>query len=194
MNCVNCKNMEICKWVEVFNEKNETLIETTNGMLGVNCSEYDDGKETGEANKLQCKCCKFNKICKFQFKLEDSTLRFKTKGCLNIECNNYTMNENYEIVDEFNDSDDEYMEQNKLDISVNIVGSVISSAELDNITNVEKGDGYITINDGHLHVYYNDNSFVDVGKMREPKLDTSVQASVYPDGKLKLNKEEESEK
>lgn len=137
MNCVNCKNMEICKWVEVFNEKNETLIETTNGMLGVNCSEYDDGKETGEANKLQCKCCKFNKICKFQFKLEDSTLRFKTKGCLNIECNNYTMNENYEIVDEYDD-DDEYMEQNKLD--------------------------------------------------------TPVQASVYPDGKLKLSKEEESKK
>lgn len=188
MKCENCINMNICKWVDVFKEKEESLLEATNGMLGVNCSEYDDEKETGEANKLQCKCCKFNKICKYQFKLEDSTLRFKTKGCLNIECNNYTMNENYEIVDEYDD-DDECMEQNKLDISVNIVGSVISSAELDDITNVEKGDGYITINDGHLHVYY-DNSFVNVGKMREPKLDTSVQASVYPDGKLKLSKEE----
>lgn len=135
MKCENCINMNICKWVEVFNDKNANLIEETNGMLGVNCSEYDDEKETGEANKLQCKSCKFNKICKFQFKLEDSTLRFKTKGCLNIECNNYTMNENYEIVDEYKyDDDDEYMEQNKLD--------------------------------------------------------TSVQASVYPDGKLKLSKEE----
>lgn len=187
MKCENCINMNICKWVDVFKEKEESLLEATNGMLGVNCSEYNDEKETGKNDKLQCKCCKFNKICKYQFKLEDSTLRFKTKGCLNIECNNYTMNENYEIVDEY---DDECMEQNKLDISVNIVGSVISSAELDDITNVEKGDGYITINDGHLHVYYNDNSFVDVGKMREPKLDTSVQASVYPDGKLKLSKEE----
>lgn len=135
MKCENCINMNICKWVDVFKEKEESLLEATNGMLGVNCSEYDDEKETGEANKLQCKSCKFNKICKFQFKLEDSTLRFKTKGCLNIECNNYTMNENYEIVDEFNDGDDdEYMEQNKLD--------------------------------------------------------TPVQASVYPDGKLKLSKEE----
>lgn len=135
MNCENCINMNICKWVEVFNDKNADLIETTNGMLGVNCSEYDDGKETGEANKLQCKSCKFNKICKYQFKLEDSTLRFKTKGCLNIECNNYVINENYEIVHEYID---EYMEQNKLD--------------------------------------------------------TLVQASVYPDGKMKLSKEEESKK
>lgn len=131
MNCENCINMNICKWVDVFNDKNADLIETTNGMLGVNCSEYDDGKETGEANKLQCKSCKFNKICKFQFKLEDSTLRFKTKGCLNIECNNYITDEKYEIVDEYID---EYVEQNKLD--------------------------------------------------------TSVQASLYPDGKLKISKEE----
>lgn len=137
MKCENCVNMDICKWVDIFKNKEESLIEGTNGMLVVNCSEYDDGKETGESNKLQCKCCRFNKICKYQFKLEDSTLRFKTKGCLNIECTKCDINEDYEIVDEYED-DDEYTEQNKLD--------------------------------------------------------TPVQASVYPNGKIKLNKKEEVEK
>lgn len=136
MKCENCVNMDICKWVDVFKDKEESLIEGTNGMLGVNCSEYDDGKETGESNRLQCKYCKFNKICKYQFKLEDSTLRFKTKGCLNIECNKYDISEDYEIVIDYEEeNDDEYTEQNN-------------------------------------------------------KLDTPIQASLYPDGKLKLNKEE----
>lgn len=139
MKCENCVNMDICKWVDVFKDKEESLIEGTNGMLVVNCSEYDDGKETGESNKLQCKYCKFNKICKYQFKLEDSTLRFKTKGCLNIECNKYVINEDYEIVIDYEEeNDDECVEQNKID--------------------------------------------------------TPIQASLYPDGKLKLNKEKESEK
>ena len=52
--------------------------------------------------------------------------------------------------------------------SVNIVGSVTSSTELANITSVQKGEGYITTDDGHLHVY-NGTSFVDVGEIRGPK-------------------------
>ena len=52
--------------------------------------------------------------------------------------------------------------------SVNIVGSVTSSAELATITSVQKGEGYITTDDGHLHVY-NGTSFVDVGEIRGPK-------------------------
>lgn len=112
MKCENCVNMDICKWVDVFNDKKESLEDDTNEMLSVNCSEYDDGKgKRGEANKLQCKHCKFNRICKYQFKLEDSSLRFKTKGCLNIECKKYIMSEDCEIVYEYDDEEEEIEEQ-----------------------------------------------------------------------------------
>lgn len=116
MKCENCVNMDICKWVDVFNDKKESLEDDTNEMLSVNCSEYDDGKgKRGEANKLQCKYCKFNRICKYQFKLEDSSLRFKTKGCLNIECKKYIMSEECEIVYDYDD-DEEIEEQDKLNM------------------------------------------------------------------------------
>lgn len=52
--------------------------------------------------------------------------------------------------------------------SVVIAGSVGSAAELSNITNVITGSGYLTEDDGHLHVY-NGTNFIDVGPIRGPQ-------------------------
>lgn len=55
--------------------------------------------------------------------------------------------------------------------SVTIAGSVVDAAALPtNLTATDNGDGYITQNDGHLHVWDGD-SFNDVGSVKGPKGD-----------------------
>lgn len=88
--CVNCINVEFCKWESLYETKDNDLREETNGMLEVNCSQFQDEQgNTGEYSKLECKTCKFKDICKYQRPIEDYTFRRKTKQCLNIQCNKY---------------------------------------------------------------------------------------------------------
>ena len=65
--------------------------------------------------------------------------------------------------------------------SVNITGSVENADALATITSPAKGDGYITNNDGHLHVY-NGTAFVDVGEIRGPKGDKGEAGPQGPAG------------
>ncbi len=51
--------------------------------------------------------------------------------------------------------------------SVNIKGSVNTASELPT-TGISEGDGYLTEDDGHLHVY-NGSNFIDVGLIRGPQ-------------------------
>lgn len=58
--------------------------------------------------------------------------------------------------------------------SVTIAGSVANADALpDDLTEADSGDGYITQDDGHLHVWDGD-SFNDVGTVRGPKGDTGA--------------------
>ena len=52
--------------------------------------------------------------------------------------------------------------------SVTIKGSVENAEALSTIEGAKSGDGYITENDGHLHVY-NGSNFIDVGTVRGPE-------------------------
>ena len=54
--------------------------------------------------------------------------------------------------------------------SINVKGSVNTVSDLNNLSNVSDGDGYVTADDGHLHVYSN-SSWVDVGVVKGPKGD-----------------------
>ena len=65
--------------------------------------------------------------------------------------------------------------------SVNITGSVDNADALATIVSPAKGDGYITNNDGHLHVY-NGTAFVDVGEIRGPKGDKGEAGPQGPAG------------
>lgn len=66
--------------------------------------------------------------------------------------------------------------------SVTIVGSVASAAALPTtLTATNAGDGYITQDDGHLHVWDGD-SFTDVGTVKGPKGDPGVPGDTGPRG------------
>ena len=54
--------------------------------------------------------------------------------------------------------------------SINVKGSVSTSSELNRLTNVEEGAGYITQDDGHLHIF-SQNNWIDVGGVKGPKGD-----------------------
>ena len=54
--------------------------------------------------------------------------------------------------------------------SINVKGSVTTSSELNRLTNVEEGAGYITQDDGHLHIF-SQNNWIDVGGVKGPKGD-----------------------
>ena len=58
--------------------------------------------------------------------------------------------------------------------SVNIKGSVDTAEDLTKILDAVAGDGYITKNDGHLHVF-NGESFTDVGVIRGPQGEQGIQ-------------------
>lgn len=67
--------------------------------------------------------------------------------------------------------------------SVTIFGTVANAAALPTGLNstTHKGRGYITDNDGHLHVW-GGTSFTDVGLVRGPKGDTGSQGPTGPTG------------
>lgn len=101
MQCINCKNLEFCKWESLLKNKEEDLKEDTNGMLEVNCSQFEDEKgNVNEYGKLECKQCKYKAICKFQRPIEDYSLRRKTKNCLNIKCNKFQEIDGIELLEE----------------------------------------------------------------------------------------------
>ena len=54
--------------------------------------------------------------------------------------------------------------------SINVKGSVSTSSDLNRLTNVEDGAGYITQDDGHLHIF-SQNKWIDVGGVKGPKGD-----------------------
>ena len=65
--------------------------------------------------------------------------------------------------------------------SINVKGSVNTASDLNKLSNVSVGDGYITTDNGHLHVY-NGSTFVDVGEIRGPKGDKGDQGARGPQG------------
>ena len=65
--------------------------------------------------------------------------------------------------------------------SVSIKGTVSSASDLSSLTNVTEGDGYLTSDNGHLHVYTN-GAFVDIGEIRGPKGDVGPQGPEGPAG------------
>lgn len=68
--------------------------------------------------------------------------------------------------------------------SVRIQGTVATAAALpSNLSNntADRGKGYLTDNDGHLHVW-GGTSFTDVGLIRGPKGDTGSQGPIGPTG------------
>ena len=65
--------------------------------------------------------------------------------------------------------------------SINVKGSVNTAADLKKLTNVSDGDGYVTADDGHLHVYSN-SSWVDVGVVKGPKGDIGDTGPQGPQG------------
>ena len=65
--------------------------------------------------------------------------------------------------------------------SINVKGSVNTAADLKKLSNVSDGDGYVTADDGHLHVYSN-SSWVDVGVVKGPKGDKGDTGPQGPQG------------
>ena len=66
--------------------------------------------------------------------------------------------------------------------SVSIEGSVATSADLpDDLTEADKGKGFITQDDGHLHVWTG-VEFDDVGNVKGPKGDQGNQGNQGPRG------------
>ena len=65
--------------------------------------------------------------------------------------------------------------------SINVKGSVNTAADLKKLSNVSDGDGYVTADNGHLHVYSN-SSWVDVGVVKGPKGDKGDTGPQGPQG------------
>ena len=65
--------------------------------------------------------------------------------------------------------------------SINVKGSVSTSSELNRLTNVEEGAGYITQDDGHLHIF-SQNNWIDVGGVKGPKGDKGDTGAAGPAG------------
>ena len=65
--------------------------------------------------------------------------------------------------------------------SINVKGTVSTSSDLNNLTNVEEGAGYITQDDGHLHVF-TQNKWIDVGGVKGPKGDKGDTGATGPAG------------
>ena len=65
--------------------------------------------------------------------------------------------------------------------SINVKGSIKTASELSKLTNVSDGDGYVTADDGHLHVYTK-SSWVDVGVVKGPKGDKGDTGPQGPQG------------
>ena len=65
--------------------------------------------------------------------------------------------------------------------SINVKGTIKTASELNNLTNVSDGDGYVTADDGHLHVYTK-SSWVDVGVVKGPKGDKGDTGPQGPQG------------
>lgn len=65
--------------------------------------------------------------------------------------------------------------------SVNIAGSVASSANLPTLSAGDVGSGYLTENDGHLYVW-SGSSWTDVGEIRGPQGATGPQGAIGASG------------
>ena len=65
--------------------------------------------------------------------------------------------------------------------SINVKGSVTTSSELNKLTDVEDGAGYITQDDGHLHIF-SKNNWIDVGGVKGPKGDKGDTGAAGPAG------------
>ena len=65
--------------------------------------------------------------------------------------------------------------------SINVKGTVSTSSDLNRLTNVEEGAGYITQDDGHLHVF-TQNKWIDVGGVKGPKGDKGDTGAPGPAG------------
>ncbi len=65
--------------------------------------------------------------------------------------------------------------------SINVKGTIKTASELNKLTNVSDGDGYVTADDGHLHVYTK-SSWVDVGVVKGPKGDKGDTGPQGPQG------------
>lgn len=66
--------------------------------------------------------------------------------------------------------------------SVTVTGTVPTAAELPtNLTEADRGAGYVTANDGHLHVW-SGASFTDVGTVQGPKGDPGPRGEQGPPG------------
>ena len=65
--------------------------------------------------------------------------------------------------------------------SINVKGSVSTASNLNSLTNVEDGAGYITQDDGHLHIF-SENKWLDVGGVKGPKGDKGDTGAQGPKG------------
>lgn len=70
--------------------------------------------------------------------------------------------------------------------SVAIAGSVPSAIDLPALGAGDAGTGYLTLNDGHLHVWDGD-SYLDVGPVRGPKGDKGDPGATGPRGTVWFN-------